>query len=208
MSVASKHNYRFNYLKSDHWKDLRLRKLVSTDAKCEICAFRCLQNDVHHTIYRRPLTNAKLTDLVVLCRSCHQAVHELIEIAKVSHSIAKSKVFELTRRTMMQWTNGPMGKRINYFAKAQLKVKHGICCICGVPEKDAIARNVIHDHGFFRAFDYSKWAFCEPCFEEFKKAFAPSEKATLWYHALNEAKTVRKKLRQIKLLTAPVMSIT
>lgn len=204
MSVVSRHSYRFHYLKSDHWKDLRLRKLVSQDAKCEICGFRCLHNDVHHMIYRRPLTNTKLTDLIVLCRSCHETIHELIDISKVSHSITKSKCFELTRRVLMQWMNGPNGKRVNYLAKAQLKVKSGLCCICGVPENETTARNVIWEHGFHRIWDYSKWAFCDRCFQEFKNEFVPSDKSIRWFHALNEAKEVRKKLRQSKLLTVPI----
>jgi hypothetical protein len=78
MSTKSRHFYRFVYLKSEHWRDLRLRKLAETDARCAICKFRDLANDVHHIDYRE-LYNVGMTDLRVLCRACHKRVHTLLE---------------------------------------------------------------------------------------------------------------------------------
>lgn len=77
-SIARKHFYRFRYLKSDHWQDLRLRKLVSVDAKCQRCGHRDLSNDIHHLRYKK-LYDVELSDLIVLCRKCHEIVHEALD---------------------------------------------------------------------------------------------------------------------------------
>lgn len=73
-NTAAQHYYRFTYLKSEHWQNLRIAKLASVDARCAICALRELSNDVHHVIYRK-LFDVVLEDLVVLCRACHKKVH-------------------------------------------------------------------------------------------------------------------------------------
>lgn len=78
MSVAGKHFYRFEYLKSDHWRNLRLEKLAKSYARCFYCLRRDLSNDVHHLNYRN-LYNVELDDLVVLCRTCHDKWHRVLD---------------------------------------------------------------------------------------------------------------------------------
>jgi hypothetical protein len=78
MSAQARHFYRFVYLKSEHWRNLRLEKLAERDACCAICKFRDLANDVHHIDYRE-LYNVQLCDLRVLCRGCHSKLHKLLE---------------------------------------------------------------------------------------------------------------------------------
>jgi hypothetical protein len=78
-TVEGRHFYRFKYLKSDHWQNLRLEKLASVDACCERCGTRDLSNDVHHLNYRK-LYDVQLDDLAVLCRRCHDLVHEALEL--------------------------------------------------------------------------------------------------------------------------------
>lgn len=79
--VSAKHHYRFRYLKSEHWSNLRIAKLAAEDAKCRKCGYRDLSNDIHHLLYRR-LYDVTLDDLVVLCRKCHERVHEALEIGR------------------------------------------------------------------------------------------------------------------------------
>ncbi len=64
--------YREIYLKSDHWKELRSRKLQQVKC-CERCG-RTWFLDVHHLRYRN-LYDVELCDLQVLCRRCHKKVH-------------------------------------------------------------------------------------------------------------------------------------
>lgn len=78
-SIERRHAYRFGYLKSEHWSNLRLSKLVEQDAHCQVCGERDLSNDVHHVVYRPNLCDATLDDLVVLCRDCHETVHAALD---------------------------------------------------------------------------------------------------------------------------------
>lgn len=64
--------YRTEYLKSDHWKELRKKKITECP-KCDKCpATKYL--DVHHLNYKN-LFDVELTDLQVLCRKCHVKEH-------------------------------------------------------------------------------------------------------------------------------------
>lgn len=78
MSISGKHFYRFKYLRSEHWQNLRIAKLAKHDAKCCICRERDLSNDVHHIHYRN-LYDVTLDDLRVLCRKCHNDVHRILD---------------------------------------------------------------------------------------------------------------------------------
>lgn len=64
--------YRKEYLKSEHWKNLRLAKLKETPY-CEKCNKRHYL-DVHHLDYKN-LYDVLLSDLQVLCRKCHKKEH-------------------------------------------------------------------------------------------------------------------------------------
>lgn len=75
MSIEGKHAYRFGFLKSEEWELVRTEALVKDDARCQLCGTRSLQNDVHHLIYRLSWKNTKVTDLVTLCRPCHEIIH-------------------------------------------------------------------------------------------------------------------------------------
>lgn len=73
--------YRTKYLKSEHWQSLRLAKLASVDACCYRCRKRDLHNDVHHLRYRS-LWDVTLDDLIVVCRSCHDIAHVVLDSYK------------------------------------------------------------------------------------------------------------------------------
>jgi len=71
------------YLQSDHWKALRRKKHKQARRKgkhsrCAVCAATD-RLDVHHVRYKR-LYNVKTKDLRILCRACHDAVHELLDM--------------------------------------------------------------------------------------------------------------------------------
>lgn len=61
------------YLKSVEWYKLKQLKLKETDC-CVVCGSS--QNlELHHITYQR-LGNEILTDLAIVCRSCHQTIHD------------------------------------------------------------------------------------------------------------------------------------
>lgn len=68
--------YRTVYLKTDHWRHLKSRKLAIVKA-CEFCGSKS-NLDVHHRRYRQ-LYDVELDDLAVLCRKCHDELHGSID---------------------------------------------------------------------------------------------------------------------------------
>lgn len=71
--------YRTEYLKSDHWKSLKARKLVQ-NPNCSGC-WSNAHLDVHHIRYRN-LYDVDLSDLLTLCRACHIKEHERLRAKK------------------------------------------------------------------------------------------------------------------------------
>jgi hypothetical protein len=62
------------YLLTDHWKDIRERKLASKSSYiCYACGERS-GLELHHKTYKR-IGKEWLNDLVWLCRDCHEKTH-------------------------------------------------------------------------------------------------------------------------------------
>lgn len=76
-SIASKHSYRFGYLKSEHWKNLRIYRLKKDKGMCQVCLCDEWGNDVHHIRYQKSLYDTTVGDLRTLCRRCHKLIHDL-----------------------------------------------------------------------------------------------------------------------------------
>lgn len=75
-----------SYLQSEHWQRTRKKKLKK-HRHCEFCSSTG-RLDVHHKTYERR-GRERLSDLVVLCRSCHDAVHDYAK-AHPSLSLAQA----------------------------------------------------------------------------------------------------------------------
>lgn len=66
------------YLKSEHWKQLRLKmRKVKNNQCCFICR-KPDQLQVHHKTYEN-LGNEHTKELMFLCHHCHEAVHERLK---------------------------------------------------------------------------------------------------------------------------------
>ncbi len=74
-TMEEKKNY-YEYIKSDEWKKLR-KSVLRRDNELCICGGKA--TEVHHKTYAR-LGNEPLSDLVSLCRNCHQNVHDNYKI--------------------------------------------------------------------------------------------------------------------------------
>jgi hypothetical protein len=92
--------YREIYLKSDHWKQLKAKKLLANPL-CERCGSNKFL-DVHHLDYKN-LYDVLLTDLETLCRHCH---HEDHERAREEKRIEESKKVRHKKRS--QSKNEPL----------------------------------------------------------------------------------------------------
>lgn len=82
MPTFNRWEYRNEYLKSDHWKNLR-KGALARHPKCFLCKRR-KSTDVHHTRYGDIYT-VDVASLLGLCRPCH----ELVERAKKMGFIPK-----------------------------------------------------------------------------------------------------------------------
>lgn len=87
-----------DYLKSKHWKDLRIEYL-NTDLpkKCLVCDNPNFQ--LHHRSYTR-LGKERILDLIPLCGCCHKKIHDYIKLhnskIQATHKVIR-KVFGWTR---------------------------------------------------------------------------------------------------------------
>ena len=68
------------YLKTDHWKQLRASKYTKP-RKCGICG-GCENLQVHHLNYK-DLISVSTSDLRVLCKRCHFLAHDLFNNGKI-----------------------------------------------------------------------------------------------------------------------------
>lgn len=118
--INAKHRYRFGYLKSEHWSNLRIAKLAEQDAKCQKCGLRSLSNDVHHWKYRK-LYDVTMSDLAVFCRLCHDRTHQITSITKAycKEKIEVSEALDLVAGVYKVSTSTfesiPEKKRVNFF---------------------------------------------------------------------------------------------
>jgi len=103
MSIASKHAYRFGYLKSDKWQNVRLEALVREKAKCEICGEESISNDAHHIWYPPNVYDTTPDHLVILCRVCHDFVHVMLPECKTKDEDLGKSLWLKIKNSIIAW---------------------------------------------------------------------------------------------------------
>lgn len=86
------------YLRTDHWLNLRTRALTRANHICSNCgADGPLQ--VHHKTYRQGWFSTRIEDLVALCEDCHSKVHasKVVAVQRRPRGLSRNK-FEKLRR--------------------------------------------------------------------------------------------------------------
>lgn len=73
--------YREDYLKSPEWKALR-NTILFSKPDCQCCE-KVAAHDVHHLVYRN-WVDVKISDLMPVCRSCHDYIHLAIKDGFIS----------------------------------------------------------------------------------------------------------------------------
>jgi len=76
-------NYK-KYLKTDHWKEVKLK---FRGRSCEKCGSKYKIN-IHHLTYRNLGRDKEYNDCVPLCEYCHQEVHAYASETNISLIIA------------------------------------------------------------------------------------------------------------------------
>lgn len=61
------------YLETDHWQSVRAKALRRAGRRCQVCGARG-RLDCHHNTYARRGCE-RTSDVVVLCRVCHDLFH-------------------------------------------------------------------------------------------------------------------------------------
>ena len=104
--------YRTIYLNSQHWHDLRCKKLKE-NIKCNTC--KGTSNlDVHHINYHN-LYDVSLDDLVVLCRKCHIKTH--IKLNK-----QKNKIDTLKKKRKTNKARNKVIRRVSKLLKIEKNI--------------------------------------------------------------------------------------
>jgi 5-methylcytosine-specific restriction endonuclease McrA len=67
-----------DYLQTEEWRRLRSLVIGRAGGSCERCRKTAGEWNVHHLTYDRR-GHEDLTDLILLCRPCHQAVHGIVD---------------------------------------------------------------------------------------------------------------------------------
>lgn len=80
----NRHEYRTEYLRSKEWKSLR-ETILSTECTCQICK-QVEATDVHHFVYRN-LVDVTVSDLLPVCRKCHNQIHKAIDSGWISQKV-------------------------------------------------------------------------------------------------------------------------
>ena len=75
--------YREEYLKSDEWKNLR-SLILDSNPDCQCCGQKA--TDVHHLVYRN-IVDVRITDLLPVCRNCHDYIHDAIRDGWISQEV-------------------------------------------------------------------------------------------------------------------------
>ena len=94
-------NYN-DYLRSEHWQDVKKRYRQSRYPwVCFCCGASDRPLDLHHRSYKR-LGQERLMDLLPLCRECHDAVHVRVRSSNAAPSRLPTVLWGAARRHKRQ----------------------------------------------------------------------------------------------------------
>lgn len=76
------------YLKTEHWQEVRKMALENAGNKCVVCGKGDLPLHVHHNTYEN-IGEERETDVTVLCMNCHKLYHDNYKRDKVREHYRK-----------------------------------------------------------------------------------------------------------------------
>lgn len=136
--------YREEYLNSQEWKDLR-KTIMFSKPDCQCCLEKPAL-DVHHMVYRN-IVDILYTDLLPVCRTCHELIHEAINhgfiqknpekidlIIKETKNIFKNEEF----KGFLKWLNSKHYLTEEEIKQISIDKVGGFCIkrICGLLKKN------------------------------------------------------------------------
>lgn len=87
--------YREEYLKSPEWKELR-DTIMAAQPDCQCCS-DVKASDPHHMVYRN-IVDVKASDILPVCRKCHDLIHQAISDRFISQDPEEFE--EIRRKTL------------------------------------------------------------------------------------------------------------
>ena len=81
--------YRKEFLSSPVWIEFR-NTILATSPPCSRCGAEG-KVDLHHVIYRKDIYDVRASDVLPLCRKCHNLVHRAIRVGILSTTNPRSK---------------------------------------------------------------------------------------------------------------------
>lgn len=103
MSIEGQHAYRFGYLKSEEWKNVRLEALAREKGCCQICGEESISNDAHHVWYPENIYDTRAEQLVILCRCCHDFLHTMVPECKTNDAQTGRDCWLKFRNAIVAW---------------------------------------------------------------------------------------------------------
>jgi 5-methylcytosine-specific restriction endonuclease McrA len=76
-----------DYLKTEHWREVRRRALEYASHSCQLCNSRVRLN-VHHRTYKNR-GNELPTDVIVLCQACHEKFHDIVNTKEKAVGVSR-----------------------------------------------------------------------------------------------------------------------
>lgn len=173
MAAKHKHSYRFVYLRSDKWKDVRLEALLREKMFCQICKEEDFFNDAHHIFYPKSVWDTEADDLVILCRDCHNMIHSFFE-QQPSRKKGKIAFVQITK-VIQKWV-GLKSKRllekIQHESSGSDKIQESIisttCKGCGDFKKPVEPVDILSEFSMVIAGVSATWFLCPDCRKDLK----------------------------------------
>lgn len=109
MGIEAKHAYRFEYLKSEKWGNVRIEALAREKGKCQICGEESIHNDAHHVWYPESIWDTTEAHLVVLCRCCHEFLHSMLPECKTNDMESGKAQWAKFRNAIIVWRLNKQG---------------------------------------------------------------------------------------------------
>lgn len=126
------------YLKSDHWANLKRQKSKRGKKRCEGCKTR-VKLQLHHMIYRENWKETELLDLCWLCGPCHKKFHARfgikIDLPKgLNRPWLRKKTGELIRGKLKRNKPEPWEEGIEIISKEVLKAQRLVALGGAIPQ--------------------------------------------------------------------------
>lgn len=202
MNVNRKHDYRFVYLHSEEWKNVRTEALARENAKCQLCGFKSTSNDAHHVWYPSKLWDTSAEDLIILCRDCHELVHQIITIQPDRGT--SFRAFKIIIDAIKEWharvrpedktLSKPLdlSKNLGSTSSKIAKEERSKCQVCTRIDIPVYTHNIMERYGITNQPNFY-WRMCKSCLSSFQFTLDLPENHSVAFRFIRPWKMAREK---------------